>query len=866
MKMTPETLPVINGHHAPDKEHQLINLPIVNGHHARDKEHQLINLPNRSVTTSETLPVINGHHAVDKDQMSSSLSSMHDVWRTILSRFKQNSNALKNRFDKYKALCKELGLQRDEWCESIFLDDYEKLLKLTATFDMALMPSNGGGPPMNRWERGLEVWQIEERYRALAQLQSTLWSFFERACPAYDGSKIPWFFDPSYYQSRGVNYDRFASPDVRDHEQRLLDTLQVGSNQNPKLLLMSSGMAAFTVIQQYVVQQLRHGDVVVVSPYIYFESFQPMRSQRFLSVVNAKGFDPESLIETAERHNARAVFLDPMSNTVGLDTIDVRRFAHLVSNREGWADRLVVIDGTLVSGGTPVYDWFDGPHCPKVLYYESAHKYIQLGLDLIMCGYVVMPEILVPAIQLIRQTTGTVLYSRNAFLLPPIDNRVFHFRMSRLTDNAEKLHRLLDVGSRTMAEVTFPHHWREYGWRHGGNVVTVRFHGRGLNKKPYLERCCDEILRAAEEEGVHIVKGASLGFSTTRIFEADAFFEDTDPFLRISVGVQSEHIESVARALLNGMKRYCVSAMPVNLDVGQQLYDASFYTAMTSLLEMRTRYTKDRVVFMEGGWLIPILKALGAQAEDFDALQQVSDHLGNDPTVNYRTIRNGLFCFNFENKTIRRLRKQRFTLTVEEDYKRHDSGLARDFPEVRGDLQYNTVLQALMVVKAFIMNKVDIKPRAHLDYSSPYSLCNVFNIRTFTETDILGEPTLEGVHTDGADHTMTTFLGSTNLRPDSGVTFIHDLKEITGTPASEAHPGLITHQFQHRHFLDSLLFADNEAKHSLTSVFQEDISQRATRDMLLFLTRKPKLAGHSSSSFDVMENHKTLPMNVPLWL
>ena len=84
-----------------------------------------------------------------------------------------------------------------------------------------------------------------------------------------------------------------------------------------------------------------------------------------------------------------------------------------------------MIDGTLVSGGMGLYDWFEGRHCPKVIYYESAHKYIQFGLDLIMCGYVVMPEALVPEIQLIRQITGTVLYSRNASLLPPIDKESF---------------------------------------------------------------------------------------------------------------------------------------------------------------------------------------------------------------------------------------------------------------------------------------------------------------------------------------------------------------------------------------------------------------------------------------------------------
>lgn len=804
-------------------------------------------------------------HTSDEDQMSLPLSSMHDVWRTILSRFKRNTHAIKIRFDEYTTLCEGSSLQRDDWSESIFLDDYKKLVKLTSTFETTLKPSpNVAGDSEER----LEIWQIEERYRALAQLQSTLGSFFERVCPAYDGSRVTWFFDPAYYQSPGVNYDRFASPDVRNQEKQLLDTLQLGSSnsQNPQLLLMSSGMAAFTVIQQFLVQQLEPGDVVAVSPYIYFESFKPIHSHKSLSVVHATGFDPDSLIEAVERNNARALFLDPMCNTLGLETVDLREFGRRVAHRAGWADRLVVIDGTLVSGGMALYDWFDGPHCPKVLYYESAHKYIQLGLDLISCGYVVMPEALVPAIQLIRQITGTVLYSRNASLLPPIDKSVYNFRMSRLTSNAEKLHRLLSAGSGDIAEVMFPHDWRDLGWRHGGNVVTIRFKGDGMNQKHNLSRCCDEILRAAEEQGVPMIKGASLGFSTTRIFEADAFVKGVDPFLRISAGVQTEDVEGVARALLSGMRIYCKSTARVELDVGQQLYNVGFYNAVAKMLDMRARYIKERVVFMEGKWLVPILQALGAQEEDFDALRQVSCHLGADPTVDYRTIRNGLFCFDFEKKKIRRLRKQRFTLTLQDDYKRHDSGLPRNFPEVRGDLQYNTVVQALMVVKAFIINKLDITHRDHLDYTSPVSLCNVFNIRTFTEKDIIGEPALEGVHADGADHTMTTFLGSTNMTAKSGITFIHDNKEITGIPTTEAHPGLILHEFQHRNFLDCLLVADNDFKHSLTSVSQEDSSQRATRDMLLFLTRKPKLEGHPSGSVDVMEPHSTLGMDTPLWL
>jgi cystathionine gamma-synthase len=54
----------------------------------------------------------------------------------------------------------------------------------------------------------LSPWQMEERYRALIQMQSYLGSFFERASPAYYQSQTVWWFDPSYYKSDALNYDR----------------------------------------------------------------------------------------------------------------------------------------------------------------------------------------------------------------------------------------------------------------------------------------------------------------------------------------------------------------------------------------------------------------------------------------------------------------------------------------------------------------------------------------------------------------------------------------------------------------------------------------------------------------------------------
>jgi cystathionine gamma-synthase len=222
----------------------------------------------------------------------------------------------------------------------------------------------------------------------------------------------------------------------------------------------------------------------------------------------------------------------------------------------GWADRFLIIDGTLISGGMAVYDWFNKPSHPKVLYYESAHKYIQMGMDIVMLGLLVYPEVYYETIGLIRQVTGTTLYSRQANVLPPIDYNIHQSRMHWLTTNAEKLYHILDKKCSTIAEFTFPTHWRKMGWGHGGNVVTIKLFGDQMNKRPSLDAFTSLVLRAAEEEGVAMTKGGGLGFSVTRIWPSTPFIRNEDPYMRISVGVDASEVEPIARAISKGLERH----------------------------------------------------------------------------------------------------------------------------------------------------------------------------------------------------------------------------------------------------------------------------------------------------------------------
>ncbi|TVY26574.1 hypothetical protein LHYA1_G004510 [Lachnellula hyalina] len=308
--------------------------------------------------------------------------------------------------------------------------------------------------------------------------------------------------------------------------------------------------------------------------------------------------------------------------------------------------------------------------------------------------------------------------------------------------------------------------------------------------------------------------------------------------------------------------------VPHVLNVLDRRYDARFYETISRIMSLREIYLRDRFIFVRGEDMIPILKGLGARQEDFKYIQLISDLTGPDPTLDFRTVTYGRYCIDFETRSIRRLEEQAYTLTVQEDYKRHDSGIPRMFDEAPTDMQGNTVVQALMIFKALIFQGVRVKPRDRLDYSSTSWICNMFDASTHTDkkSGIRGEPALEGVHSDGSDHTMTVFLGSSNMRPDSAVTYIHDNRETTGIQMCETNPTLIKGRVQHRHFLDSLLFADHDFKHSVTSLYQLDLSQPARRDMLILFTRRPKMDGHVQGYGDSMDLHSTASLHLPLWL
>lgn len=282
------------------------------------------------------------------------------------------------------------------------------------------------------------------------------------------------------------------------------------------------------------------------------------------------------------------------------------------------------------------------------------------------------------------------------------------------------------------------------------------------------------------------------------------------------------------------------------------------------ILALKKTFATERLVFVEGQRMTNWLVGLGATREDLAKIQKVSDGLKGDPTLPFRKSKNGRFLFDFDRDELRRLEFQQFVLSAAEDFVRHDSGKKRSFEEVATDLQGNTALQALFIFKSLMIRGISTSPRPLFDYEQNVYVCTLFNLRTVTTSDLVGEPALEGVHSDGVDFTMTTFLGADNMTDDSAITFVHDNAERTGISWDQTDAALVRGQHQHRHFMDTLLFADAERKHSLTAVGRQDLSRDATRDMLIFFTRKPVVKGHVSYKYDSLVDHKALPLTVSL--
>lgn len=283
-----------------------------------------------------------------------------------------------------------------------------------------------------------------------------------------------------------------------------------------------------------------------------------------------------------------------------------------------------------------------------------------------------------------------------------------------------------------------------------------------------------------------------------------------------------------------------------------------------SLKEIKNNYKKDRYVFIEGKLMEKILIEFGATEHELLQLKSLGNNLNDDPTLAFRKSKNGRFCLDLENKLLSRLKFEPFILHKEEGFVRKDSDSLRKFHEIQNDLQYNLAFLALIKFKSYIIDDFDVSPRKNLVQNSLKWLSTIFHLRTITTSALIGEPAKEGVHSDGVEHSMSTFVYSSNITENSAISEVHYPEQKTGIKWNETNKNYVKATKQHKHFLDTLLIVDNELKHSVSNVDLLRKEKEGIRDMLIFFTRRPKDVLHPSAKYDTFEEHAELPLKFRL--
>jgi len=205
-----------------------------------------------------------------------------------------------------------------------------------------------------------------------------------------------------------------------------------------------------------------------------------------------------------------------------------------------------VVDGTLLSGG---FDPFAPPRLPniRVLYYESACKYLQCGMDLGPAGLVVVEPSLAQRFEHLRRGIGAI--AAEPIIMPRVSRGAYMSYLRAQTASAGAVARAVGDFAQQSGEsalaaifpgaVDHPDHAEMFRYDHVGGLVTFRFLEARLNRRRYIETFIDGLIIKARTAKLPLAMGVSFGFRVPRITAAWSSYDSDQAFLRLSAGVDT---------------------------------------------------------------------------------------------------------------------------------------------------------------------------------------------------------------------------------------------------------------------------------------------------------------------------------------
>jgi cystathionine gamma-synthase len=382
----------------------------------------------------------------------------------------------------------------------------------------------------------------ESTLRSAYRLAGALGSLAAWTAPATQESVALNSF-PSAASRDAVAYARYGCPEIAAQEFAYAEMLGFDPG-NARLLLTSSGMAAYALIENFLLRDvLSPGDRVLLHPGIYFETRQQIQSLKFLSVHTAGGGGRLDMLQAIAATRPRVVFVDPLTNSMDYRAIDIVRLLD-EADRICAPDTWFVIDGTLLSG---VCDPF--ADCKRrnvrVLYYESACKYLQFGMDLGPAGIVVVDGGDADRFLQLRRGIGAI--ASESLVLPRASRGAYLEYLCAQTAcglaTAAAVNAFAGSGGGGHIRAAHPRlpdhpdHGEIAAYAHSGGVLMFKFSNPGFNRRKPLEAFIDVLMVKAVLAKLPLTTGVSFGFRVPRIGAAWSSYDEDHAFLRLSAGI-----------------------------------------------------------------------------------------------------------------------------------------------------------------------------------------------------------------------------------------------------------------------------------------------------------------------------------------
>ena len=393
---------------------------------------------------------------------------------------------------------------------------------------------------------------IYHELRALQGISAGIISSLDWQSPSYDHTLTSQAGRQTGRIFGTVNdYKRDHHVDADIYERAFIDAYVRHSFLTPvRACAMVSGMATFTTIIESLRGEVGERDTVLVGESCYFENKKVLRRIFGDRIRWIQEMETEEILKAISTHQPRLISLDTLCNTESVEMPDLNRLIPAIA-RVAPATTTLVLDNSALSLTCQPLSLLPSFSKLRVIVFESLNKYHQFGFDRVTGGIAWSVNLDPSKLFNTRMHFGTNIPNASVLALPKPNQKLLTQRLARIGRNATWLAEAIDVTIRSLKSTPLSHiaypplpSYPGFAWTKDkdfhGSFFILRFkpdHAR----VPVYEKFLAALMREAKRADIDLNAGTSFGFDTTRAYlTAKKAEEDAKPFVRVSVGTESE--------------------------------------------------------------------------------------------------------------------------------------------------------------------------------------------------------------------------------------------------------------------------------------------------------------------------------------